>query len=515
MELGNVNKAQSSELVQKSIRNLNVSTNGLDSALFSLVMQNTENAMARQPEPMEEKTPEKNFESGFEPAQKAANEPRPEKSSSEPQTTQQVTTKEPPRKEVQSEKTQSEPKVVVDEKTALQKVQSKSVKTDNAAQNAAKSVVQKPDESALFAKPAIADTVVSAEAVVETADIKSASQVKIAMMENLAAKNQGEQAVKSALNLKPDGKTIEVSQIDLKSIDEKLPLFKSTALFKMMEQARSEEPKSPILSDRGTLTVKGQNATADAGRVSNTSTSAPSNGNLAEPKAAQQTQQTPQQTSQTQQGQVNQNGAAVTIGKTQETAAVQTATAVDKFTPAVSIPENQGINRGVLQGNKPSVIQAEKVGADPYLLDRINQVKEMIAKTGGSILKLAKNGGGKMSLKLDPPSMGKLQVEVEIVENASRIRILTQDPGVKAALLSGSSFLRDALEAQGLKLENFNVDTQENWFAQDRLAQHDKDRGDKNGSDGQKLISPDDQNVLNETMNVNHRPMMGMVDLTV
>jgi flagellar hook-length control protein FliK len=92
--------------------------------------------------------------------------------------------------------------------------------------------------------------------------------------------------------------------------------------------------------------------------------------------------------------------------------------------------------------------------------ERVEHVRDLMSKAGGSILRLGKEGGGRMTLRLDPPSLGKLQVEVKVANGMCIARVIAEDPSVKAALTQGLPQLREALEAQGLKLDGFSVETQ-------------------------------------------------------
>lgn len=181
----------------------------------------------------------------------------------------------------------------------------------------------------------------------------------------------------------------------------------------------------------------------------------------------------------------------------------------------------QGINGvnsvGTLGGVESATTVPQSV--ESSISERISQIQNLLSKTGGSILKLVKGGGGKMSLRLDPPSLGRLQVEVEIAKNVCNARIVTEDPMVKSALMLNITQLRESLESQGLKLEGFSVESQADLGAQNRSGSHqpwdgfsDRERQWLNASE---RLADFNQNRQSDTTKVNTRPILGGVDLHV
>ena len=143
----------------------------------------------------------------------------------------------------------------------------------------------------------------------------------------------------------------------------------------------------------------------------------------------------------------------------------------------------------------------EKTGASS-ILERVVQVRELLSTTGGSILKLVKDGGGKMTLRLDPPTLGKMQVEVEIVNRQCTAKIFAEDSTVKHALLQGASHLREALESQGLKLQSFEVELQNQ-----NQQQHGQEFFSREDAPGQRGFGAGEQR---RQSNFNERENIGM-----
>ncbi len=119
-----------------------------------------------------------------------------------------------------------------------------------------------------------------------------------------------------------------------------------------------------------------------------------------------------------------------------------------------------------------------------------------------------------MTIRLDPPALGRLRVEVEIMRNVCNARIMADDPAAKASLLQGLPQLREALETQGLKLEGFTVDDNSNSSSGQNAAQQ-WNGGQKAGNETQLSTDRTETEVKSDTKGVNPRPILGVVDLHV
>ncbi len=174
-----------------------------------------------------------------------------------------------------------------------------------------------------------------------------------------------------------------------------------------------------------------------------------------------------------------------------------------------------GVNSVLGEAVRLSPAQSPSGSESTNISERINQIQQLLSKTSGSVLKLANGGGGKMTLRLDPPAMGRLQVQVEIMRGVCQARILADDPTVKAALMQSLPQLREALETQGLKLEGFTVEDHSNQsFSGNSAAQQQKD-GSRTWHESQYPADPIEIENKSDTKGVKHRPGLGVIDLHV
>lgn len=84
---------------------------------------------------------------------------------------------------------------------------------------------------------------------------------------------------------------------------------------------------------------------------------------------------------------------------------------------------------------------------------------------------LARNGVSEMRLQLQPADLGEIELRVRAVEGVIRGEVMVQNAEVKNLLDSQIERLRAALEAQGLRLEGFDVGVSDDGaFPRDREA---------------------------------------------
>lgn len=70
----------------------------------------------------------------------------------------------------------------------------------------------------------------------------------------------------------------------------------------------------------------------------------------------------------------------------------------------------------------------------------------------------AEDQGGTITLRLHPPELGVLRVELRVQDGALSARLEAETPAARAVLLDNSHLLRDRLAEQGVRVERFDVD---------------------------------------------------------
>jgi flagellar hook-length control protein FliK len=102
-------------------------------------------------------------------------------------------------------------------------------------------------------------------------------------------------------------------------------------------------------------------------------------------------------------------------------------------------------------------------------LDKLG--KPVVPQVVRSLAALARNGVSEMRLQLQPGDLGEIELRVRAVEGVIRGEVMVQHIEVKHLLDSQIERLREALEAQGMRLEGFDVGVSDDGaFAQDREA---------------------------------------------
>lgn len=86
-------------------------------------------------------------------------------------------------------------------------------------------------------------------------------------------------------------------------------------------------------------------------------------------------------------------------------------------------------------------------------VDRVRLVQR-VAKA----LQTAQDRGAPLRLRLTPPELGVLRIELIVRDGALSAKLEAETPAAKTAILENLSALRERLTAQGIKIERFDVD---------------------------------------------------------
>jgi flagellar hook-length control protein FliK len=96
---------------------------------------------------------------------------------------------------------------------------------------------------------------------------------------------------------------------------------------------------------------------------------------------------------------------------------------------------------------------------------------------------LAEKGGGKMTLQLDPPEMGRLTIEVTTRGKNVELAIHADSEATRSVLEGGLADLRFALQAQDLQLTHAEVQrTNESSFSSLQFGQGNSEKGQQDSS---------------------------------
>ncbi len=102
-----------------------------------------------------------------------------------------------------------------------------------------------------------------------------------------------------------------------------------------------------------------------------------------------------------------------------------------------------------------------ELGPETSLGDKVPP--KAIARTvQNGILQNLQQGGKQLTLRLDPPSLGKLSVILQVHNNEVRATIRTENTEASRLVNDQLNLIRHTLEQQGLKVEKLDVQTQTN-----------------------------------------------------
>ncbi len=85
----------------------------------------------------------------------------------------------------------------------------------------------------------------------------------------------------------------------------------------------------------------------------------------------------------------------------------------------------------------------------------------LVQRVSRAIEAAQQRGGGPIRLRLSPPELGSLRLEVQMDQSTLTARIETETSAARQAILDNLSVLRERLAEQGIRIEQFDVSWQE------------------------------------------------------
>lgn len=159
--------------------------------------------------------------------------------------------------------------------------------------------------------------------------------------------------------------------------------------------------------------------------------------------------------------------AAATVPAVQTTQ--PSATPVVSLAPAVSPnaaspPRSQGprgehLSVGGINSRLSARAFAPPKSTEPNGSSQIDTVKfvQRIARA----MQAARESGGEIRLRLSPPELGSLKMEVKMSEGAMIARVETETAQAQSVLVDNLPALKERLAEQGVRIEQFDVDVQQ------------------------------------------------------
>jgi flagellar hook-length control protein FliK len=86
-------------------------------------------------------------------------------------------------------------------------------------------------------------------------------------------------------------------------------------------------------------------------------------------------------------------------------------------------------------------------------VDRVRLVQRL-----SKALQTAQERGGTLRLRLTPPELGALKIELKVQDGALSAKLEAETPAARTAILENLPALRERLTAQEIKIDRFDVD---------------------------------------------------------
>lgn len=118
--------------------------------------------------------------------------------------------------------------------------------------------------------------------------------------------------------------------------------------------------------------------------------------------------------------------------------------------------------------------------------------KPDLATRLSSYLHQAGDSGKALRIRLNPPELGTLQIEVSRQAGQMTARVEVESPQARALLLEQAHLLRDSLQAQGIRLERFDVELNERMSDSEnsrKSSEEEASQGDSNQQHSQQQQS--------------------------
>ncbi len=106
-----------------------------------------------------------------------------------------------------------------------------------------------------------------------------------------------------------------------------------------------------------------------------------------------------------------------------------------------------------------SELKFEKIGHSRELLEQYQELSDKILNKVGNVIKyMATKGGESVTVKLQPPELGKIQVELVLKENTINAKINTENIAVKEIILTNLDQLKAGIENNGFNINRLDVE---------------------------------------------------------
>jgi flagellar hook-length control protein FliK len=143
---------------------------------------------------------------------------------------------------------------------------------------------------------------------------------------------------------------------------------------------------------------------------------------------------------------------------------------------------------------------------------RVEVVRQLSELTGRHLLRQVGEGGGTIRLRLDPPELGKMRLEVHVDRDIVRAEAVVENGQARQLLNQSVDQLRELLSQKGLDLQQFDVSEQASRQAGDQDGRQQADPHGRTASRST-LSGFGETNGVSRTGNYRLRGMAGNISL--
>jgi flagellar hook-length control protein FliK len=137
-----------------------------------------------------------------------------------------------------------------------------------------------------------------------------------------------------------------------------------------------------------------------------------------------------------------------------EVVAVERARGGQAATTATPVPETRERTTATASAKKAKAVAAKSTANESQReVDRVRLIQR-VAKA----VQTAQDRGGTLRLRLTPPELGAMKIELIMRDGALSAKLEAETPAAKTVILENLSALRERLTALDIKIERFDVD---------------------------------------------------------
>ena len=175
---------------------------------------------------------------------------------------------------------------------------------------------------------------------------------------------------------------------------------------------------------------------------------------------------------------------AATSGSDADRAAdEQSSAADDRHAKSTGAPSNStSTTTDVTKPVSASLVESDKTTAPPRSDSADGSTRARFVQRVASAVRAANERGGEIRLRLSPPELGSLRVEIQLREGTLSARLQTETESARHMLLDNLPQLRERLQEQGIKVEQFNVDVRDESSSDPRGRQTTDRDGDNDAA---------------------------------